>query len=171
MSTAKLINLQHPSASTVNVTLDSSGNATVGNNISVAGTATVSGTASITGNTTVSGNLLMNSGYGSAAVAYGCRAWVNFNGTGTVAIRASANITSITDNGVGDYTLNFTNALSDANYAIAGTTGTLGTPLNAGSMGANTTYSTTACRIQTAIASGGGRVAGDNDYNTVAVFR
>ena len=46
-----------------------------------------------------------------------CRAWVNFNGTGTVAIRASFNVTSITDNGVGDYTVNFTNALSDANYA------------------------------------------------------
>jgi hypothetical protein len=39
-----------------------------------------------------SGNLLFNSGYGSAAVAYGCRAWVNFNGTGTVAIRASGNV-------------------------------------------------------------------------------
>jgi hypothetical protein len=40
-----------------------------------------------------SGNLLFNSGYGSVATAYGCRAWVNFNGTGTVAIRASGNVT------------------------------------------------------------------------------
>lgn len=46
-----------------------------------------------------------------------CRAWVNFNGTGTVAIRASFNVSSITDNGVGDYTVNFTNAMPDANYA------------------------------------------------------
>jgi hypothetical protein len=46
-----------------------------------------------------------------------CRAWVNFNGTGTVAIRASFNVSSITDNGTGDYTVNFTNAFSDANYA------------------------------------------------------
>jgi len=45
------------------------------------------------------------------------RAWVNFNGTGTVAIRASYNVTSITDNGTGDYTVNFTTALPDANYA------------------------------------------------------
>jgi hypothetical protein len=45
------------------------------------------------------------------------RAWVNFNGTGTVAIRASYNVTSITDNGTGDYTLNFTTALPDVNYA------------------------------------------------------
>jgi hypothetical protein len=45
------------------------------------------------------------------------RAWVNFNGTGTVAIRASLNVSSITDNGTGDYTVNFTNALVDANYA------------------------------------------------------
>ena len=63
-----------------------------------------------------SGNLAFNSGYGSAAVAYGCRAWVNFNGTGTVAIRASGNVSSITDNGTGDYTVNFTTAMVDANY-------------------------------------------------------
>ena len=49
-----------------------------------------------------------------------CRAWVNFNGTGTVAIRASFNVSSITDNGTGDYTVNFTTAMPDANYAAAG---------------------------------------------------
>ena len=63
-----------------------------------------------------SGNLKFNSGYGSAATAYGCRAWVNFNGTGTVAIREDGNVSSITDNGTGDYTVNFTTALPDANY-------------------------------------------------------
>jgi len=47
------------------------------------------------------------------------KAWVNFNGTGTVAIRASYNVSSITDNGTGDYTVNFTTALSDANYNVA----------------------------------------------------
>ena len=52
-----------------------------------------------------------------------CRAWVNFNGTGTVAIRASYNVSSITDNGVGDYTVNFTTALADANYSAVATTG------------------------------------------------
>ena len=50
-----------------------------------------------------SGDLQMNSGYGSVATAYGCRAWVNFVGTGTPAIRASGNVSSITDNGQGDY--------------------------------------------------------------------
>lgn len=45
-----------------------------------------------------------------------CRAWVNFNGRGTIEIRASFNVSSITDNGTGDYTVNFTNALPDANY-------------------------------------------------------
>ena len=54
---------------------------------------------------------------GSAPI-YGARAWVNFNGTGTVAIRASGNVSSITDNGVGNYTINMTNALPDANYAV-----------------------------------------------------
>jgi hypothetical protein len=65
-----------------------------------------------------SANFKFNSGYGSVATAYGCRAWVNFNGTGTVAINASGNVTSITDNGTGDYTVNFTNAMPNANYAI-----------------------------------------------------
>lgn len=67
-----------------------------------------------------SGNLSFNSGYGSSAVGYGCRAWVNFNGTGTVAIRASGNVSSITDNGSGNYTVNFNTALPDANYAVVG---------------------------------------------------
>lgn len=47
-----------------------------------------------------------------------CRAWVNFNGTGTVAIRASFNVSSITDDGVGSYTVNFTNSLPDVNYCV-----------------------------------------------------
>ena len=68
-----------------------------------------------------SNNLLMNSGYGSDAVAYGCRAWVNFNGTGTVAIRASGNVSSITDNGVGLYTVNFSTSMPDANYSTVAT--------------------------------------------------
>jgi len=67
---------------------------------------------------TSGGNLQFDSGYGSVATAFGCRAWVNFNGTGTVAIRASGNVSSITDNGTGDYTVNFTTAMPDANYCI-----------------------------------------------------
>jgi hypothetical protein len=61
----------------------------------------------------------------SASNVYAARAWVNFNGTGTVAIRASGNVTSITDNGGtgGDYTVNFTTAMSDANYAAVVTIG------------------------------------------------
>jgi|DEB0MinimDraft_6_1074348.scaffolds.fasta_scaffold30675_4 hypothetical protein len=54
---------------------------------------------------------------GSAPI-YACRAWVNFDGTGTVAIRDSGNVSSITDNGTGDYTVNFTTAMPDANYAV-----------------------------------------------------
>ena len=48
-----------------------------------------------------------------------CRAFVNFNGNGTVAMRANFNVNSITDNGTGDYTVNFSNALSDANYTVS----------------------------------------------------
>lgn len=66
---------------------------------------TLDGTATVPVNTVVNGS---------------AKAWVNFNGTGTVAIRASFNVTSITDNGTGDYTANFTTALVDANYVVAG---------------------------------------------------
>jgi hypothetical protein len=64
-----------------------------------------------------SANLQFNSGFGSVATAYGCRAWVNFNGSGTPSIRASGNVTSITDNGTGNFTVNFTTAMPDADYA------------------------------------------------------
>jgi len=55
---------------------------------------------------------------GSAPV-YACRAWVNFDGTGTVSINGSGNVSSITDNGTGNYTLNFTTAMPDSNYSAA----------------------------------------------------
>lgn len=56
-------------------------------------------------------------GSSSLSVPGAAKAWVNFNGTGTVAIRAQLNVSSITDNGTGDYTVNFTTALADANYS------------------------------------------------------
>ena len=47
-----------------------------------------------------------------------CRAWVNFNGSGTVAIRADFNVNTVTDLGTGNYNINFSNALADANYSV-----------------------------------------------------
>jgi len=64
------------------------------------------------------GNLKFNSGFGSVATAYGCRAWVNFDGTGTVSIRDSGNVSSITDNGTGEYAVNFTTAMPDNNFSV-----------------------------------------------------
>tara|TARA_R110000744_G_scaffold311169_1_gene418762 strand:+ start:602 stop:1042 length:441 start_codon:yes stop_codon:yes gene_type:complete len=66
---------------------------------------------------------------GNLGGAGGVKAWVNFNGSGTVAIRASGNVSSITDNSTGRYTVNFTNSLSSTTYAA--TTG-FGTTLNYG---------------------------------------
>jgi hypothetical protein len=85
---------------------------------------------------------------GSAPI-YACRAWVNFNGTGTPAIRASGNVSSITDNGTGDYTVNFTNAMPNANYSIVGTAGALGQGNNPYVVMENssTARTTSACRI------------------------
>jgi hypothetical protein len=70
-----------------------------------------------TGQFDSSGNFKFNSGYGSVETAYGCRAWVNFDGSGTPAIRASGNVSSITDNGTGAYVVNFTTAMPNTNYA------------------------------------------------------
>lgn len=76
---------------------------------------------------------------GSAPI-YAARAWVNFNGTGTVAIRASGNVSSITDRAVGKYTINFSTSMPDANYAVVSSAATPG--LYAGmSYGDNTSTS------------------------------
>ena len=85
-----------------------------------------------------------------SAPMFACRAWVNFDGTGTVAIRASGNVSSITDNGTGDYTVNFTTAMPDANYAMSGSgedTDTAGDVIIGRKNGG--TKTTTACRIRT----------------------
>tara|TARA_B110000971_G_scaffold186262_1_gene194880 strand:- start:274 stop:1890 length:1617 start_codon:yes stop_codon:yes gene_type:complete len=78
-----------------------------------------------------SGNLKFDSGYGSAATAYGCRAWVNFNGTGTVAIRNSGGVSTVADNTTGDYTINFSSSFPDSNYAFLGNGNASGTGVNA----------------------------------------
>ena len=75
---------------------------------------TIDGSAGVTTNAGGSVNPSTN----ISGINFSCRAWVNFNGTGTVAIRASGNVTSITDNGTGDYTVNFTTALPDVNYSV-----------------------------------------------------
>jgi hypothetical protein len=102
---------------------------------------------------------------------YKCRAWVNFNGTGTVAIRASGNVTSITDNGTGDYTVNFTTALTDANYAVTGTAGVgATTSFNSVIVGTGSAnMATGSCRISTKNISGAS--ANDVDQIQVAIFR
>lgn len=110
------------------------------------------------------------------APIYPCRAWVNFNGTGTVAIRASGNTSSITDNGTGDYTVNFTNALTDANYSVVTNATTFSTtyagfacPFRNASTGAYTAPTTSAVRINSMPHDD--YSAADNQAITVAVFR
>jgi hypothetical protein len=78
------------------------------------------------------------------------KAWVNFNGTGTVAIRDDFNVSSITDNGTGDYTINFSTAMSNANYAFAthGFDGTLDAYMNSWGVGPSFAQTTTSIRLQ-----------------------
>ena len=97
------------------------------------------------------------------------KAWVNFNGTGTVSIRAEYNVSSITDNGTGDYTVNFTNALADANYAALGTVGaTSGAAVSVWPADPATPRTTTALRIYTLTTAGS---VADSSQVSVAVFR
>jgi len=126
--------------------------------------------ASITRESGANGNLVIsNTGTGSikfndvplgsvsgVAPIFGARAWVNFNGTGTPAIRGSGNVSSITDNGTGDYTLNFTSALVDANYSFSGSASRLNATTSMSYLGpsATTTYTTSALQVLTANDSG-----------------
>jgi hypothetical protein len=104
MSTLQTTNLKNPSSGSNNIVLGTDGSSTLS-------------TAKIT---TLADSAGANTSTPAAIAAGIAKAWVNFNGTGTVAIRASYNVSSITDNGVGDYTLNFTTALADANYSVIG---------------------------------------------------
>jgi len=85
------------------------------------------------------------------------KAWINFNGTGTPTARASFNVTSITDNNVGDYTINFTNALADANYAMvsSGQNTSAGGASSAVATNTTTTPTASACRVISAAGTGG----------------
>ena len=87
--------------------------------VAVTGTLTSSGVLSATSPTFVTPviNSATVATVSGTAPLYMCRAWVNFNGSGTVAIRASGNVSSITDLGVGNYRVNFTTAMVDANYS------------------------------------------------------
>ena len=148
---------------TTAVTIDGS------QNVSFTGTITGDGsglTGLPAGYTDADALSLLNAS-GSAPV-YAARAWGNFNGTGTVAIRASGNVTSITDNSTGLFTINLTTALPDANFAAV---------INAGS-GAGTSGDGTAYRNNIAAGSfqietfnPNGTAAVDYAYVGVAVFR
>jgi len=119
-----------------------------------------------------SGNLLFNSGYGSVATAYGCRAWVVFNGTGTPSVRASGNISSITDNGTGDYTANFTTAMPDINYSVGGNSaGTLNSDgCSVTGLGGATNYRSTSS-LRFLFFYNPGNATTDRDYINLQIFR
>ena len=126
--------------------------------------------ADLTGNVAAARITTALNASGSAPI-YACRAWVNFNGTGTVAIRASGNVSSITDNGTGDYTVNFTTAMPDANYSFSGATSGWGTSDARTNVALRTSADQAAAsiRIISAYTNGSGLA----DYSTIslAIFR
>lgn len=104
-----------------------------------------------------------------SAPTYACRAWVNFNGTGTPSISGSGNVSSITDNGVGNYTVNLATAMPDTNYAWTGGTSNSGTGPGGASVceyssGGKTT---TSLKIYTSLAD----AYFDSPNINVAIFR
>ena len=105
-------------------------------------------------------NTLQNT---SGVEVYTAKAWVNFNGTGTVAIRASGNVGSITDLGTGIYRVNFTNAMTDANYSVSGSSDRVPDGIIVVD-----TYATTSVR---AVSTNGGGGLEDTAIVTVTVFR
>ncbi len=107
-----------------------------------------------------SGNLKFDSGFGSVGTAYGCRAWVNIDGTGTVGINASGNVSSITDVATGAYRVNFTNAMPDTNFVISVTTRVGGYDRTE-----ITARTTTSCDVGSYVLDGSGR-----DYDPVNVI-
>ena len=102
------------------------------------------------------------------------KAWVNFNGTGTVAIRRAFNVSSITDNGTGAYTVNFTTAMPDTNYAITCYNRSDGTATNYSyvlTSNSTDTKTTSALGVSTRYtSSGGGSGVYDSSETGVAIF-
>ena len=113
------------------------------------------------------GGVLTQFNAGGSAPVYACRAWVNFNGTGTVAVRASGNVSSITDNGTGDYTVNFATAMPDANYSTAGTSRSSG--ISNGMTLGTVVVLTTSVRVSTT--SGSANSLLDTDEICISIFR
>ena len=103
------------------------------------------------------------------APIFACRAWVNFNGTGTVAIRSSGNVSSITDNGTGNYTINFTTAMPDANYAVAASANAATYAAQSSAVPDYSSFSTSSLIIKSGNTISG--AVADMSHVTCAVFR
>jgi hypothetical protein len=107
---------------------------------------------------------------GSAPI-YACRAWVNFNGTGTVAIRSSGNVTSVTDNGLGNYTVNFTTGMQDSNYCVTGSCGGNNAAYSNLVLGVPQTGQYGSSGVQVVTTIGGNTNNSDAPFVSVAIFR
>lgn len=156
--------------------------ATAFSNIKQAATDTVTGVVELATNaevvtgtdtTRVVTPASMKAGLNASGTApiYACRAWVNFNGTGTVAIRASGNVSSVTDNGGGNYTINFATAMPDVNFsAIATSNGDNSQTMNTGFKTA-AAYVVSASKINVLTGDNNTDTATDCATVSVAVFR
>jgi len=102
---------------------------------------------------------------------YTCKAWVNFDGTQTAAnmIRESGNVSSIVDNGTGDYTVNFTTAMPDVNYSFISSSGRGAVGNATSSTNSTAAPTTTSCRTRTYTSTGSAYI--DPEYVSVAIFR
>jgi hypothetical protein len=145
MSTLSTTNLKNPSAGSNNIELGTDGSTRV---------------------TTLADSAGANTSTPAEIASGRAKAWVNFNGTGTVAIRASYNVSSITDNGVGDYTVNFTTALVDGNYSCVA----IGDRNNSAIGSVSNASAPIATAVRVAFMANGGSNA-DPVYTNVAIFR
>jgi hypothetical protein len=143
--------------------------------ISIAGSGTITGISvggipdGVVDTDVLAANAVTYAKIGTTEQGQLCKAWVNFNGTGAVAIRASYNVSSITDNGTGNYTVNFTTAMPDANYSICGTVGRGAGFTSPRVIGVGNTNPTSSA-AQVSVIDDAGNLS-DCEFTMVAIFR
>ena len=113
------------------------------------------------------GNLKFDSGYGSPQIAYGVRVWLRYDQVNNV-VEASGGVSSVTDNSTGDYYINFTNTMPDADYALAGWSGRNANPTVTG---ASNDHSLNRIKINTGDSVNNGWNLADVDDSTVIIVK
>ena len=130
----------------------------------------VNGSLDVTGNATLKSDVLMNSDSGSVTQVYGIRAWMRYRGD-TNSLDGSGNVSSVTDNNTGDFTMNFTTAISDANYAVIGEVGYNDSSINTAITSSGTHQAPTTTTMRFCVGVNYNSSLSDERYISIAIVR